>query len=200
MKLLSAAFGAWRSRQPLAPVLETNRLLLRPLEPGDDVALAAYLGDVDVARWLVRVPHPFTIGDANDFIDQSRLTGEAGTAATLAMVMRGNDDMHLSGVVALHSLDTEPEVGFWLGRPFWGRGLMSEAVEALLDWAFDSLDLDTVIAGAFEGNHASLAIQARQGFEITGMSRRLSLVEARLLSHVDTRLTRARHAARTFRP
>lgn len=200
MKLLSAAFSAWHSRQPLAPVLETERLVLRPLKPGDEFALAGYLGDVEVARWLVRVPHPFTTEDATDFITQSGLTGEAGTAATLALVLKDDDKAMLRGIVALHSLDATPEVGFWLGRPYWGRGLMSEAAEALLAWAFDTLDLDFITAGAFKGNVASLAIQQRQGFEVVGHSRRLSLVGDCLLDHVDTCLTRARHAARPWRP
>lgn len=200
MKLLSAAFGSWRPRQALAPVIDTDRMVLRPLDPGDDSAIAGYLGDAEVARWLVRVPHPFTIEDAGDFVSQSRLTGDAGTAATLAMVLRGDGRARLRGVVALHSLDGRPEIGFWLGRPYWGHGLMGEAVDALLAWAFATLDIDTIIAGAFKGNKASLAIQARQGFEVTGFSRRLSLVEDRLLDHVDTSLTRARHAARPWRP
>jgi RimJ/RimL family protein N-acetyltransferase len=199
MKLLSGAFGSWRPRAPLSPRIETGRLVLRPLEPGDAVAVAAYLDDVEVARWLVRVPHPFTVEDAADFIDQCRTTAGLGTATTLGLVVRGDDRAVVRGIVALHSLDTRPEVGFWLGRPFWGHGLMSEAVDATLAWAYASLDVDAITAGAFRGNVASLAIQARQGFEVIGMSQRPSLIEDRLLDHVDTRLTRARHAARPWR-
>ncbi|PKR88642.1 hypothetical protein CXZ10_14750 [Pleomorphomonas diazotrophica] len=200
MKLLSGAFGSWRPRAVLSPRIETGRLVLRPLEQGDAEALAVYLGDAEVARWLVRVPHPFTVDDATDFIGQCCATAALGTAATLGLVLRGDEREIVRGIVALHSLDTRPEIGFWLGRPFWGNGLMSEAVDATLAWAYDQLDIDAIIAGAFEGNVASLAIQARQGFEVIGMSRRPSLIESRLLDHVDTRLTRARHAARPWRP
>ena len=200
MKLLSGAFGSWRPRAVLCPRIETNRLVLRPLEPADAEPVAAYLNDVEIARWLVRVPHPFTIEDAADFINQCCTTASLGTATTLGIIMRGHDSAVIRGVVALHSLDTRPEIGFWLGRPFWGNGLMSEAVDATLTWAYASLDVDAIIAGAFQGNIASLTIQARQGFEIVGMSRRPSLIEDQLLDHVDTRLTRARHAARPWRP
>ncbi len=199
MKMLSGAFGSWRPRAVLSPRIETGRLVLRPLEPADANPVAAYLDDIEVARWLVRVPHPFTAQDASDFIDQCCTTASLGTATTLGIVVRGHDRAIVRGIVALHSLDTRPEIGFWLGRPFWGHGLMSEAVDATLTWAYANLDVDAITAGAFQGNVASLTIQARQGFEVVGMSRRPSLIEERLLDHVDTRLTRARHAARPWR-
>ena len=199
MKLLSGAFASRRPRTALFPSIETGRLVLRPLEPVDAEAVAVYLSDLEVARWLVRVPHPFTVENATDFISQCCATAGLGTATTLGLVLRGDDRAVVRGIVALHSLDTRPEIGFWLGRPFWGHGLMSEAVDATLAWAYANLDVDTIIAGAFEGNVASLTIQARQGFEVVGMSRRPSLIEDRLLDHVDTRLTRARHAVRPWR-
>ena len=200
MKLLSGAFGSWRPRAALSPCIETSRLVLRPLEPADAEAVATYLGDIEVARWLVRVPHPFTVEDAADFIGQCCATAGLGTATTLGIVVRGDDRAIVRGIVALHSLDTRPEIGFWLGRPFWRHGLMSEAVDATLAWAYANLDIDAISAGAFQGNIASLTIQARQGFEVVGLSRRPSLIEERLLDHIDTCLTRARHAARPWRP
>lgn len=192
MKLLSGVFGRHRTAEPLAPHLDTARLRLRPVAPDDREAIATHLSDRDVSRWLVRVPHPYSLDDAGAFIAQSQLTARAGSAFTLALTTLDGAD-RLIGVVALHSMDMTPEFGYWLGRPFWGQGLMGEAVEATLAWAFDHLAIDEVRAGAFVGNHASLAIQHRQGFDDVGMSRRLSMALDEVLDHVDTRLSRAAH-------
>lgn len=193
--------GSFMHRHPLVrvsavPEIITARLHLRALVETDCPAIVRYLDDYEVARWLVRVPHPFTLSDAAAFVDQSRVTARAGTAATLGLVDLGGASDTVIGILALHSLDGKPEFGYWLGRPFWGRGLMGEAVEAMLDWAFQALPLDEVSAGAFAGNVASLAIQRRQGFVEIGRSRRLSLAEGHDCEHIDTLLTRQAHAER----
>lgn len=198
MKFMSGVFGSRQADLGGEPEIATARLLLRPLSAADGPAIARHLADIEVARWLVRVPHPFGEGDAAAFIAQSRLTQRAGTAVTLGLIRRGAADGMVIGVVALHSMDVRPEFGYWLGRPFWGKGLMGEAVEAVLAWAYERLPIDEVAAGAFVGNCASLAIQRRQGFEQVGSSRRLSIAEGVLRDHVDTRLTRARHARRPW--
>ena len=77
---------------------------------------------------------------------------------------------------------------------------MGKAVEGVLAWAYDTLPIDEVLAGAFAGNAASLAIQHRQGFVDVGRSRRLSMALDETLDHVDTRLTRLAHQNRPPRP
>ncbi|WP_237152834.1 GNAT family N-acetyltransferase [Oryzibacter oryziterrae] len=200
MRVITGTFGGNRNRAPLEPTLHTARLVLRPLEVGDRRAITEYLCDRDVSRWLVRVPFPYRLVDADAFIEQCRITGRMGTALTLGLTLPNDPEARIFGVVALHSLDMEPEFGFWLAQPFWGRGLMSEAAEALLAFAYANLPIDTVISGAFAGNQASLAIQARQGFKVIGQSRKLSLAEGVMLDHVDTSLDRAAHAGRQPRP
>lgn len=200
MKLLSGVFGSRQMERPLRPIIDTQRLHLRSLVPEDRNILSTLLSDREVSRWLVRIPHPYGRADADAFIDQSRQTSDAGTALTLAITLRGDDMRQLLGVVALHSMDMTPEFGYWLGRPFWGGGLMGEAVEATLGWAYANLAIDEVRSGAFAGNAASLAIQHRQGFVDVGLSRRLSMALGETLDHVDTMLTRAAHERHTPRP
>lgn len=175
--------------------LQTARLSLRPLDPGDGPALVRHLSEHAVSRWLARVPYPYGPTDAAAFIDHVRAAAIAGTAVTLGLVPRDGRDGGVIGVVALHGLDGTPEFGYWLGRPFWGRGLMTEAAGALLAFVFKGLPVTEVVSGAFFGNAASLAIQERYGFVREGVSRRPCLARGGLVEHVDTRLHRA-----AFRP
>lgn len=178
-------------RAPLLDVtLATPRLCLRPLAQSDAPDLAKALSDVAVSRWLARVPHPYHLADARTFIDHVRLAAIAGTAVTLGITLADRSD-EVIGVVALHGMDGLPEFGYWLARPHWGDGLMTEAAGAMLAWVYARLDVDGIASGAFDGNDASLAIQARFGFRVTGRSRRPCLARGGLIDHLDTRLDRA---------
>jgi RimJ/RimL family protein N-acetyltransferase len=178
-----------RTRRPLLETrLETPRLVLRPLAGSDAPAIAEHLVDPEVTRWLARVPHPYRLSDAVNFVEQARLSAVAGTASTLALVLRDGSTGPV-GVAVIHGITTEPEFGYWLARDHWGRGLMSEAAAAMLRHAREDLGLARIRSGAFVGNHASLAIQARAGFVVTGTSHRLCIAEGRMKEHVDTLLT-----------
>lgn len=174
----------------------TPRLLLRPVMAIDVPALATHLADLDVTRWLARVPHPYGLTDARAFVDHVGLAAVAGTAVTLAIQHAGKGgEASAIGVVAVHGLDGTPEFGYWLGKTWWGRGLMTEAAGAALAWIYANLTVDEIVSGAFEGNEASLRIQKRFGFRVVGRSRRECQALGRSLDHVDTRIRRAE-----FRP
>jgi RimJ/RimL family protein N-acetyltransferase len=182
--------GTDAERGPLLDVrIETPRLVLRPLAGSDAATIADHLADPEITRWLARVPHPYRLSDAVSFIEQARLSAAAGAAMTLALVPRPADDARAIGVAVIHGLNGEPEFGYWLARDCWGRGLMSEAAAAILDHAETVLNVRRLRSGAFSGNEASLAIQKKTGFVVTGTSHRLCLAEGRMKEHVDTLLT-----------
>jgi 8-oxo-dGTP diphosphatase len=112
--------------------LRTERLLLRPLERGDAAALTRLVNDYSVAGNLARVPFPYREGLAEEWIASSLAQIEAGTAWHLAITR----DDKLVGCVGLSlKRDALPELGYWVGRKFWGQGIAREAAAALLDWA-----------------------------------------------------------------
>ena len=183
-------------RAPLLDLrLETPRLDLRPLGKDDAGDLARHLADVAVTRWLARVPHPYGLPEASAFVDHVRLAALAGTAATFGITLRSAGDDRVVGVIAVHGLEGTPEFGYWLARPFWGLGLMTEAAGAMLAWIHGGMDLAEIRSGAFEGNEASLAIQRRFGFRPVGRSTRPCLARGGDHPHVDTVLTRAAYEA-----
>src|SRR5262249_46589004 len=94
------------------------------------------------------------------------------------------------GQVGFHMGAHGPVIGYWLGKPFWGRGIMTEAVIASLPWFFTVSEAERGISGVFVFTVASLAIQTRLGFTRTGTSRLLCLARGAEVEHIDTEITR----------
>jgi RimJ/RimL family protein N-acetyltransferase len=114
---------AQRTNERAIPVLETARLRLRAPRRGDVKAIVRLAGDRRVAENTARVPHPYTAGDAEEFIAAvNRQDGEASFMITLA----GEP----VGACGVEPRDSGAEIGYWLGMPFWGRGYATEAVRA----------------------------------------------------------------------
>lgn len=186
-----SATPAWQSRVPV----ETKRLVLR--EPTfDDVArLAHQAGDPAVARMMAPLPLPFTEAHASAFVGDILASNAAGGGLGL-VVARKREPGALIGLVSFAGEGRSVECGWWLGRPFWGKGFATEAVAALLDLAFSSGAIDIVTAGAFADNAASLRVHEKLGFGETGRSRRFSAARGCEVDHVDMALTRAAWLAR----
>ena len=138
----------------------TQRLTLRPLGPQDAPSIARFVGDLDVARWLTRVPHPYGIEDAHAFIERS-----AGDEFTYAVIAQST----FAGVMSITD-----ELGYWLGQPFWGRGYATEAAKTVAGIVSDALvtaDL-SLERGRLVALHFDRARAAREG---TGDLRRIDL-------------------------
>jgi len=151
-------------REMRTPVLETERLVLRAPRADDANAIASLVNDRRIAEMLLRVPHPYTLADGEDFIARTSASkSEKPFAITLAA-------KKLIGLCGLHRLDTEqPEVGYWLGVPFWRNGYATEAARAVIDHAFADLGCDALVAGARVSNPASRRVLEKCGFQWTGV-------------------------------
>jgi RimJ/RimL family protein N-acetyltransferase len=149
-------------RERSIPVLETRRLTLRAPRRGDVKAMALFANDRRIAENTARIPHPYREEDAGQFIGTvNRQDGEVAFVITL--------DHKLIGVCGIDPRESGPEIGYWLGAPYWGQGYATEAVRALIDFAFDDLDHDALQAGARVTNPASRRVLEKCGFQWTGV-------------------------------
>lgn len=160
-------------REASIPVLETARLVLRQPRLGDAKAIAALANDRRIAENTRRIPHPYRVADAEEFIARS---GDAGGEMAFAITQR--DGTLIGGCGIVLPEDSAPEIGYWLGVPYWGQGFATEAVRALIDYAFTELDHDALQAGARVTNPASRRILEKCGFQWTGVG----LVRIRAIS------------------
>ena len=165
------------------PVVTTSRLVLRPHRLTDADSIAESLGDFAVARMLARVPQPYYRQDALDWLQIQLSASTAGWAAAITT----GDDVHV-GMVGIEQRGQSWRIGYWLNRYYWGRGIMTEAAAALLDRFIRRMPDVTIRSGAFADNTASLKIQQKLGFRITGCSEMFSLSRNGMVPHIDTLL------------
>jgi RimJ/RimL family protein N-acetyltransferase len=144
-----------------AATLQTERLRLRAPARSDAERLAKLANDAAVARMSSRIPHPYSLTDAEDFLTHL----EKGDERVFA-IEHGPDG--LVGMIGLHDTGRiGPEVGYWLGQPYWGKGLATEAAQAVLGWAAEN-GRRCVVSSHFADNPASGAVLIKAGFLYTG--------------------------------
>jgi RimJ/RimL family protein N-acetyltransferase len=153
-----------------SPVIETRRLTLRAPERADAPVMAEIANDFDIVRMTSRMPWPYTAGEAEAFIarcEQRDWTQDATFAIEV-------EDEGLAGVIGFFTnADEQLEVGYWLGRQWWGRGIATEALKGALVWASRDWKKRCVTAGHFEDNAASGTVLVKAGFLYTGVTRQL---------------------------
>ena len=146
--------------------IATERLRLRCLEPGDAEALVTFLNDWEVTRWLARPPYPYTPADAAEFTFCMRERHERAHPLLFAIAPRA--DNRLAGVIGIDALEGGGgELGYWLGRPFWGQRYGSEAAFALIA-AAGCAGLSHVTAYADPLNARSIRLLEGCGFRGQG--------------------------------
>jgi len=178
-------------------VIRTERLLLRPLRASDAEPLFTLFSDWEVMRRLNSPPWPYALEDALDFIlpRLQQLPEETNFAITLNDCLIGGIGMRMKDAGHLQS-SRGPNLGYWLGRPHWGHGYMTEAAQGLMVQAFASGEGETVYSGAFADNETSLRVQEKLGFVRAGDTMLFARPRGAEFAHVNTVLTRAAFEAR----
>jgi RimJ/RimL family protein N-acetyltransferase len=157
------------ARQRCIPVLATERLTLRAPRCDDVKAIAALANDRRIAVNTARIPHPYGIADAEQFI---AAVNRRDSGVCFAITQGGA----LIGACGLDAREEAPELGYWLGARYWGRGYATEAVRAVIDYALGELEHETLQAGARVNNPASRRVLEKCAFQWTGV--RLTRIRA----------------------
>jgi len=145
------------------PVLETKRLCLRAPRLGDAKTVATLANDRRIAENTARIPHPYKMSDAESFIAHAN---RAGGEAVFLITLR---DETIVGACGVMQQEAVPELGYWLGVDHWGKGYATEALHAVIDYAFTDLAHEALQAGARVTNPASRRVLEKCGFQWTGV-------------------------------
>ena len=125
--------------------------------------VAALANDRRIAENVARIPHPYKVSDAEAFIAGANV---AGGEAVFMITLRDGSVIGACGVTAL---EPTPELGYWLGVPYWGKGYATEALHAVIDYTFTDLGHAALQAGARVTNPASRRVLEKCGFQWTGV-------------------------------
>jgi RimJ/RimL family protein N-acetyltransferase len=177
--------------------LETERMWLRWPRLADAEAIARRAGDPDVAAQTANIPHPYNLRDAEQFIRRARAENESGQGLVLALAFK-RDPNEAVGVIGAHgsAFRGTAHLGYWLGREFWGQGLMTEAARVFVDMIFGVSSLGEIVCEALPGNLASRRVQEKLGFASLGEVEIDAPARGGRLQVLRTRLSRgAAHTA-----
>jgi RimJ/RimL family protein N-acetyltransferase len=149
-----------------APEILTERLRLRRPQGADAPAIAKLANDFAVASMTTRMPYPYGVEDARAFVSLSQAL-DPRQQITFALEHR---DAGFIGCLGFHrgAAAAPVELGYWLGRPYWGKGLATEATRAALKWATQDWGRRLVASGHFADNAASANVLIKAGFLYTG--------------------------------
>ena len=153
------------------PTLETERLSLRPFTFDDEAAVFALVSDPAIARF-VRFEAHRTPADTRVFLELAAEHYRRGDLFALAIILR--EDERLIGSCGFVSQSTErrsAEIGYWLGKPHWGKGYAVEAARALVRYGFEQMRLERVEAKCFVENHAGQRVIEKLGMKLEGTDR-----------------------------
>jgi len=155
-------------KEPLC--IRTPGAVLRPWQEEDAPLLVRFADNPRIAAAMRdRFPSPYTVEDARCFIAGS---GSPAASLLLAIVVQGEP---VGGIGITPREDVyrgTAEIGYWLGEPFWGKGIVTDAVRALVPVVFDRTGIIRIQAGVFSNNPASMRVLEKSGFILEAVHRK----------------------------
>ncbi len=147
----------------LFPQLYTKRLILRKMEIEDIPSLVKYANNKKIADYIINIPYPYYEPDAAFRMSYVVQGFKKKARYVFAIVLKESDE--LIGEISLHFGNDKQraELGYWLGEPFWNQGITTEAIAAILEFGFDTLELKEVFASCHVDNKASGKVLLNNG-------------------------------------
>jgi RimJ/RimL family protein N-acetyltransferase len=160
----SPSGGPESDRESSTPVLRTARLVLRAPRLEDVDAVAAIADDRRIAEMTASIPHPYRRADA-----EAWFAGAKQNARETTFLVTLPDDTVIGGAGFITREGPAPEIGYWIGAPYWGQGYATEAARAVVDHAFADHGFEALQAAARVVNPASRRVIEKCGFQWTGV-------------------------------
>ena len=151
-------------------IIKTQRLTLRPFTKDDSADVQKLVGNVNVSKSMLSIPHPYDDRQATEWIACHQLQWYQKLALTYAVVYSDTND--LVGSVSLMDIARgEASLGYWIGEPYWNMGFCTEASTAIIRFAFKAMKLKKLTANHATNNPASGKVMRKVGMAYVGHSK-----------------------------
>ena len=150
------------------PTLTTERLILRPYSMDDAKELQKLIGNRGISDTMHSVPHPYTVGMAEEWISKRQAMFDEGKSAQFLITDKPNG--FLIGGIGLTTFkeDENAELGYWIGKPYWHKGYCSESALAVIKYGLEELALNRICARHMTRNPRSGKVMQKIGMKYEG--------------------------------
>ena len=151
--------------------LETERLLLRPSREADIPEIVRLLDDPAIAETTLNIPYPYNEENAREWLALQQQRWESDDEHTF-VIIRKEDDQLLGAIsIRPNARHEKAEIGYWIGKPYWGQGYATEATRAIIHYGFEKLGLNRIYALHLPKNPASGRVMQKAGMQFEGVLR-----------------------------
>ena len=155
----------------IQPIIETNRLILRPFKLSDSKRVQELAGDFKIAETTLNIPHPYMDGIAESWIINHKDNLSSGKSITYAIVKKETEDLMGAISLMINKVHKKAELGYWVGVPYWNKGYCTEASQAIVELGFKELNLNRIYALSMECNNGSWRVMEKIGMKYEGTRR-----------------------------
>ena len=150
-------------------ILKSENFTLRLYRKGDEESLRKNINSKEVSRFMSTVPFPYKISDAHYWIKHNSKLDKLKNKNEINFAIELNNNV-VGGIGLMHiTRNHKAEIGYWLGRKYWDKGIITEAIKIILDYAFNQLKLRRVYAKVFIKNKPSVRVLEKNDFKLEGI-------------------------------
>ena len=161
-------------------IIKLRMFILRPYREGDEESLIKNINDKDIYRNTCRIPYPYTPEHAKAWINRCKNSAKKKkkTEVNFAIDINGK----VIGGIGLRDITShKAEIGYWLGKKYWGKGIATKAVQLITNFGFKQLKLKRIYAHIFSKNKASARLLEKNNYKREGLMRKYYLKNGKLL-------------------
>jgi len=157
-------------------IIKSKKFILRPYRKGDEESLRENINDKEIYRYTCNIPHPYLKKDAKEWINKN--TKPNKKEVNFAVDINGK----VVGCIGFRNIEKhKAEIGYWLGKKYWGKGIVSEALKHVSNFGFKNLKLKRIYAPIFVANKRSRRVLEKNKYKFEGKMKNYYMKDGKLI-------------------